>query len=1365
MAINYEYLNKRRAEKAQQQTASTLPKLGNRFDGNLDPNTSEGLYNLAMMQGGRAAEVISEMAHPQKSLLSQIGNRVKNLAGDVVDVLSTSNEAVAGVILSMQGNGLTLGQNVRKAIKEDISASDALLGEYNGKNKSTANKIGNFVVRTGVDILLDPLTYLYGPGKAGIMGFKSLKAIEATAETAAKLGVKKGAKLFLNETTGKDLLTVTQKTLRGEFDDVYKASLSSLEKAGLSADDISKATKEATKDFEKALDSKVLSFDESQASLNRLLQIMPGLAETVLDKGGLKFAGSTILEGKKIQMIKDYIPLYKTADKAVQPIRDALGSIFNRRVQSIGNGNYKVISQQALDIVDNFNRVNTDKAIELTNKLATGLNALGIKTEDQLQTVMRHAMDKTNPVPEELSKAVKFVRGLEDEDIFAANAVGLNVYNMANYMPKLISKVDSNPEVLKSYVHPLSEAFTSGNQKKAVIFEDVASGSTIEGVASKLEDGGDIIKTKDGKTLKAVSSGNELKAIRDEAKAAADDVNKEILERTANIAEKQATLVDKYKSNVSKKISEGLKDKGIKNASKYSKYLSDKVNDLDINNIVSKRLENAYKNGIKIKLPKDEREKLIKQLELSGAEANTINDIIKEIANKEKRVVSSSKKKIEEKVITKSDDAFKALTQAVDENELNKIAKQISDEMVAGNGSKRASDTIIREQQEIRELLEQVNDINRSTLLQSNKVIEASEKATKQYVDKLDSYLADAADESLPQSMRDIAQGNADNMREQIYKLKNGEYNDLFVDESGNYLMRRSAKLDEALHMNGWSNLEDGINGTDFAKSFTYNINNSMNQMSSIEFVKSMTSMGTPYDVAPSGFRKLNIDKKFTNSAGKEVWFHPDVADMLEDVHLLLSKPQKDSGPLLQAFDKVQNLWKSSVTNLFAAFHMRNGVSNVLLSSMDIGIQSLNPKTWATSISIKTTGRKIESLTKKIYESEALQDLELYNKLIGEREELLNRVVWTSKTSGTKQSWTMGEMYRTMKANNIAFGQTSGSTAVDQVVKKKKELSELVGKNQPKNFLKRQLSNDNFLFTGGREVGSAIEENSKMIHFLTQLDKTGDVGLASAKTRQFLFDYTNLTDIEKSTLKRLIPFYSFTKFNLELQAKTIMNTPGISAIQGKAMKTFTDVFSQDDLTDEEKESIPSWMKRGFYYYKKKKDGTLQSVSIGESPLQQPEQALSAKGILGSISPLVRGPIEQLSGYDFYQGKAFSEATNAAGYKFAPKFIKDFIGYYSYPYTDANGNEQTWEVALRPSRLNLVNNLPPTSRVFGSLRTLSDSRKSDDQIAKSLIFGTYYQDVDIEKIMKREEEDTKKLYEEKLRAANLIGTFEKNYVRK
>jgi len=56
--------------------------------------------------------------------------------------------------------------------------------------------------------------------------------------------------------------------------------------------------------------------------------------------------------------------------------------------------------------------------------------------------------------------------------------------------------------------------------------------------------------------------------------------------------------------------------------------------------------------------------------------------------------------------------------------------------------------------------------------------------------------------------------------------------------------------------------------------------------------------------------------------------------------------------------------------------------------------------------------------------------------------------------------------------------------------------------------------------------------------------------------------------------------------------------------------------------------------------------------------------------------ILRVPIEQASGYNFFYGKPLSEVDNAAAFRYAPEAIKKFIGFQEITGTRKDGTTFT-----------------------------------------------------------------------------------------
>lgn len=100
------------------------------------------------------------------------------------------------------------------------------------------------------------------------------------------------------------------------------------------------------------------------------------------------------------------------------------------------------------------------------------------------------------------------------------------------------------------------------------------------------------------------------------------------------------------------------------------------------------------------------------------------------------------------------------------------------------------------------------------------------------------------------------------------------------------------------------------------------------------------------------------------------------------------------------------------------------------------------------------------------------------------------------------------------------------------------------------------LAGDNPLLRLNRTVGKTVEDLDHMALFLHALDENGkghNPLEAAGVVKRYLFDYGNLTDVEKQVFKRLIPFYSWMRFNIPLQLHSLVNDPGRYAMMPKVI--------------------------------------------------------------------------------------------------------------------------------------------------------------------------------------------------------------------
>lgn len=598
-----------------------------------------------------------------------------------------------------------------------------------------------------------------------------------------------------------------------------------------------------------------------------------------------------------------------------------------------------------------------------------------------------------------------------------------------------------------------------------------------------------------------------------------------------------------------------------------------------------------------------------------------------------------------------------------------------------------------------------------------------------------------------------------------IQDMKNSEtYKNIFTDSTGKEFERFAATMDELK--------QAGLNFEDnFVIANAIRADENAKVGAGTRFIRDITeSMGRVASEAPTGWRPINMTNVSAQAekllgisakAGEEVYFHPMIAQELEKgvKAVITDDASKD---FFKAYDKIQNLWKAGVTSIFPAFHGRNALSNVFQNFLDIGLHAINPATHGSASQMIFYDRQLNALEKVVYGGKGGEEA------LAHLNELLGKKMFTDKAG---YDWTVGEIRQVLKDRGIAFKGGTGQIDVFDAKSVDSFTQELFGTagtgDKLKKLAKQALptSQDFKPFEVGRNIGSMVEDQAKLVNFMTNLKATGDVEHAAARTSMFLFDYQNLTKFEKTFLKRIIPFYTFTRKNLELQAKTLMTTPGRIAAEIKGLQNIGEAMSGGNLTDEEKSKLPNWLQSGIGILKSRKGSTLEMFSSLGTPIEQPFAAFQPNQFLGSVSPLLRVPIEAATGYSWFQGKALSDATNAAAYKNAPKVLKDAIGYTELTGKRKDGTEFKWSVALRPTMMNTINNLPLFGRVLSSLKQMEDVDVSSQGKILQQLVGVKAYAINLDDEANKQEIALQKQLKDLLTKAGVTAQFTRTYIPK
>jgi hypothetical protein len=110
----------------------------------------------------------------------------------------------------------------------------------------------------------------------------------------------------------------------------------------------------------------------------------------------------------------------------------------------------------------------------------------------------------------------------------------------------------------------------------------------------------------------------------------------------------------------------------------------------------------------------------------------------------------------------------------------------------------------------------------------------------------------------------------------------------------------------------------------------------------------------------------------------------------------------------------------------------------------------------------------------------------------------------------------------------------------------------------------------------GREVGSMIENVARTGMWLDGLAKGLDNKQSAQRVFKYLFNYDELSDFEKNYLRRVIPFYTYTRKAAPMLVEAALTNPGKVATMEKAFRA---VETWSGVQEDEIKNLPDWMKK------------------------------------------------------------------------------------------------------------------------------------------------------------------------------------------
>ena len=376
----------------------------------------------------------------------------------------------------------------------------------------------------------------------------------------------------------------------------------------------------------------------------------------------------------------------------------------------------------------------------------------------------------------------------------------------------------------------------------------------------------------------------------------------------------------------------------------------------------------------------------------------------------------------------------------------------------------------------------------------------------------------------------------------------------------------------------------------------------------------------------------------------KGVAYPSEIHRVLSKADKILSSPQ-EANKLLRAFDSTQNWWKKYALALRPAWHTRNAFGNFWNAYLIGGLT--NPLRYGQAAAVQKAmhigkggdlQRKLDLISGKKPTTGVNPKFEVPGTGMT-REEIFNEAV----KRGVYESGLYGQ---DIAQSSLRQSNIPGAT-------------EWVGVNK------------------AFEAGKMVENNARLALFIDGIAKgirkAGGKGPIDAakildesaiNVRKSLFDYSDLSNVEKEAMKRLMPFYTWTRKNLPAQLRAIAEHPD------RANKLNILVAGlQRDVKRVNSNDVDQWVKEQFPIFLNAKDSEDTHTFITamsylptaelERIFRSPKDMLHIFGQMGT--PLLKVPFEILANYDTFRDKPIDVLEYESNRKFGEGVFKSAPG--------------------------------------------------------------------------------------------------------
>ena len=343
----------------------------------------------------------------------------------------------------------------------------------------------------------------------------------------------------------------------------------------------------------------------------------------------------------------------------------------------------------------------------------------------------------------------------------------------------------------------------------------------------------------------------------------------------------------------------------------------------------------------------------------------------------------------------------------------------------------------------------------------------------------------------------------------------------------------------------------------------------------------------------------------------------------------------RELGPVAVAWDMASNLFKSWATVPFPAFHARNFMSGLFNTWRD---DALSPGAMKEAWNVIRGG----GLDAPLPGMAARTGQEAVPELI--REAAARRVAFTrdaSRGADTATPGVPGGLVARAPKPPGSGGSLAGDLAAGAwglVPKSREQLNPFAVEGVARE------ADANSLVGGMRKMQGTLDDWVQLGHYIAKRRQGFTPDAAAEAVKKYHLDYTALTSTERNVMKRVFPWYSFSRRSLPTVLSDLATKPGKVAGSLRAVSGVRDPF----------EFVPSYIAEGASVpIPGAPDGQQRYVSSFGLPVEdeavktlgslaQGDVTRSLQQLLGMSQPLLKLPMEQAFGTQLYSGRRLED---------------------------------------------------------------------------------------------------------------------------